>query len=184
MQQIYRRTPMPKCDFNKVALQLYWHGTSVWVLLNDYHIFLISPLVFTDCYSMRFITLSSYISLINDVKLIFVYLFDDLILGFCYSNLTRESGEFKFTSTITLVLLVNVLTKCAIHISSIVCQSYIIIARFHISYFFNSTAVRLGDYKKTWRKGCRFFIILKYYIKCNIAQWFYSSLIRSSSGWY
>ena len=23
MQQIYRRTPMPKCDFNKVALQLY-----------------------------------------------------------------------------------------------------------------------------------------------------------------
>ena len=184
MQQIYRRTPMPKCDFNKVALQLYWYGTSVWVLLNDYLIFLIAPLVFTDCYSMRFITLSSYISLINDVKLIFVYLFDDLILGFCYSNLTRESGEFKFTSTITLVLLVNVLNKCAIHISSIVCQSYIIIARFHISYFFNSTAVRLGDYKKTWRKGCRFFIILKYYIKCNIAQWFYSSLIRSSSGWY
>ena len=23
MQQIYRRTPMPKCDFNKVAIQLY-----------------------------------------------------------------------------------------------------------------------------------------------------------------
>ena len=23
MQQIYRRTPMPKCDFNKVAKQLY-----------------------------------------------------------------------------------------------------------------------------------------------------------------
>ena len=23
MQQIYRRTPMSKCDFNKVALQLY-----------------------------------------------------------------------------------------------------------------------------------------------------------------
>ena len=23
MRQIYRRTPMPKCDFNKVALQLY-----------------------------------------------------------------------------------------------------------------------------------------------------------------
>ena len=23
MQQIYWRTPMPKCDFNKVALQLY-----------------------------------------------------------------------------------------------------------------------------------------------------------------
>ena len=24
MQQIYRRTPMPKCDFNKVALQHYF----------------------------------------------------------------------------------------------------------------------------------------------------------------
>ena len=23
MQQIYRRTPMPKCDFNKAALLLY-----------------------------------------------------------------------------------------------------------------------------------------------------------------
>ena len=23
MQQIYRRAPMPKCDFNKVALQFY-----------------------------------------------------------------------------------------------------------------------------------------------------------------
>ena len=23
MQQIYGRTPMPKCDFNEVALQLY-----------------------------------------------------------------------------------------------------------------------------------------------------------------
>ena len=31
MQQIYRRTPMLKCDFNKVALQLYWNGTSAWV---------------------------------------------------------------------------------------------------------------------------------------------------------
>ena len=23
IQQMYRRTPIPKCDFNKVALQLY-----------------------------------------------------------------------------------------------------------------------------------------------------------------
>ena len=27
-QQIYRRTLMPKCDFNKVALRLYWNRTS------------------------------------------------------------------------------------------------------------------------------------------------------------
>ena len=33
MQQIYRRTPTPMCDFNKVAtaLQLYWNRTSAWV---------------------------------------------------------------------------------------------------------------------------------------------------------
>ena len=31
MQQIYRGTPMPKCDFNKVAKQLYWNRTSAWV---------------------------------------------------------------------------------------------------------------------------------------------------------
>ena len=31
MQQICRRTPMPKCDFNKVTLQLCWNRTSAWV---------------------------------------------------------------------------------------------------------------------------------------------------------
>ena len=31
MQQIYRRTPMPKCDFNKVTKQLYWNYISAWV---------------------------------------------------------------------------------------------------------------------------------------------------------
>ena len=31
MQQIHRRTPMPKCDFNKVTKQLYWSHISPWV---------------------------------------------------------------------------------------------------------------------------------------------------------
>ena len=30
MQQIYSRTHMPKCNFNKVAMQLYWNHISVW----------------------------------------------------------------------------------------------------------------------------------------------------------
>ena len=30
-QQIYRRTTMPKCDFKKVALQLYWNRILAWV---------------------------------------------------------------------------------------------------------------------------------------------------------
>ena len=31
MQQIYRKTPMLKYDFDKVAEQLYWNITSAWV---------------------------------------------------------------------------------------------------------------------------------------------------------
>ena len=31
IQQIYRRIPMPKCDLNKVAKELYWNGTSAWL---------------------------------------------------------------------------------------------------------------------------------------------------------
>ena len=31
MQQLYRRTPMLKCNFTKVALQLYWNRPSAWV---------------------------------------------------------------------------------------------------------------------------------------------------------
>ena len=31
MEQIYRRTPIPKCDFNNVSKHLYWNRTSAWV---------------------------------------------------------------------------------------------------------------------------------------------------------
>ena len=31
MQQVYRKTHMPRCDLNKVAKQLYWNHTSAWV---------------------------------------------------------------------------------------------------------------------------------------------------------
>ena len=40
MQQIYRRTPMPKCDFNKVAKQFskqfYWNRTLAWVFSTKF----------------------------------------------------------------------------------------------------------------------------------------------------
>ena len=42
MQQIYRRTPMPKCNFNKVALLR--HGCSPVKLLHIFRIFLRTPL--------------------------------------------------------------------------------------------------------------------------------------------
>ena len=51
--------------------------------------------------------------LIDDA--IFVCLFE-LILGFCYSDLALETGEFELASTINLVLQANRLTKCASHL--------------------------------------------------------------------
>ena len=40
MQQIYKRTPMPKRDFNKVTKQLYWNHTSGWVFSCKFaHVF-------------------------------------------------------------------------------------------------------------------------------------------------
>ena len=37
----------------------------------------------------------------------FVYLLDELIQGFCYSNLTWETSGFELASTVTLVLQAN-----------------------------------------------------------------------------
>ena len=42
----------------------------------------------------------------------FVCLLDELILGFCYSDLVWETGGFELASTITFVLQANRLTKC------------------------------------------------------------------------
>ena len=36
MQQIYRRTPMPKCNFNKVTLQLKWNCSLGWVFPSKF----------------------------------------------------------------------------------------------------------------------------------------------------
>ena len=36
MKQIYRRTPMSKCDFNKVAKQIYWNHTLPWVFYGKF----------------------------------------------------------------------------------------------------------------------------------------------------
>ena len=47
--------------------------------------------------------------------LVSVCLLDKLILRFCDSNLTPETGGLELTLTITLVLQANRLTKCASH---------------------------------------------------------------------
>ena len=83
---------------------------------NGYDVFLIAPLVFARLLLDEFYHLTeSPFDWSIDVMLTFVCLLYDLILGFCYSNLRRETGGLKLASTITLVLQANWLTKCASH---------------------------------------------------------------------
>ena len=88
------------------------------------HIFLIAPLAFSrllldEIYHLIELLFDWLIDcwlidwLIDDPM--FACLLDDLILDFCHSNRTRETGGLKRASTITLLLQVNRLTKCASH---------------------------------------------------------------------
>ena len=81
---------------------------------DDYHVFLIATLVFTRLLLDEFFHL---IELPIDDAM-FVCLLDELILGFCYSNLTLEIGGLELPSIITLVLQAIRLTKCASHPSA------------------------------------------------------------------
>ena len=82
---------------------------------DDYHIFLIATLVFTRLLLDEIYHLIElpFEWLIDDAM--FVCLLDELILGFCYNDLTWETGGFELASTITVVLQANQVTKCASH---------------------------------------------------------------------
>ena len=82
---------------------------------DDYHVFLIATLVFTRLLLDEIYHLIElpFEWLIDDAM--FVCLLDELILDFCYSDLTLETSGFELASTITLVLQANQLTKCASH---------------------------------------------------------------------
>ena len=79
--------------------------------------FYLHPRYFPDCCLMRFTTLLNYH--LSDWWCnvnFFVCLLHDLILGFCYSNLTRETVAFELTLTLTLVLQANRLNFLSIQI--------------------------------------------------------------------
>ena len=83
---------------------------------DEYPVFLIATLVFArrlldEIY--HFIELPLIDWLIDDA--VFACLLDELILGFCYSDLKWETGGFELASTITLVLQANQLTNCFSH---------------------------------------------------------------------
>ena len=86
---------------------------------DDYPLFLIATLVFTKLLldEIYHLIKLSFEWLIDDAM--FVCLLDEMILGFCYSDLTLETGGIELASTITPVLQANRLTKCASHPKSI-----------------------------------------------------------------
>ena len=84
---------------------------------DDYHVYL--TLAFTRLLldEIYYLIELPFEWLIDDAM--FVCLLDELILGFCHSDLTLETGGFELASTITLVIQTNRLTKCASHPKSL-----------------------------------------------------------------
>ena len=64
MQQIYRRTPMPKCDFNKVAKQLYWNRISALVFSCKFTAY------FQNIFSQEYLWTAASVSFIDLVWLL------------------------------------------------------------------------------------------------------------------
>ena len=80
---------------------------------DDYHVFLIATLLFTRLLLDEIYHLIELpLDWVNDDTM-FVCLLDVLVLCFCNSDLTWETGGIELGSTITLVLQANRLTKCA-----------------------------------------------------------------------
>ena len=111
----YSTLPLPPAhDHADIYLQL-----CMW---NDYHVFSIATLVFTRLllFEIYHLIKLPFDWLIDDA--VFACLLDDLMLGFCYSDLTLETSGYELASTITFALQANRLTKCASHSKSPVCS--------------------------------------------------------------
>ena len=61
MQQFYKRTPMQKYDFNKVALQLYWNRTSAWLLSCKFAAF------FQNTFSYKHVLVAASVSSVKSL---------------------------------------------------------------------------------------------------------------------
>ena len=94
------------------------YGSLQLCMWDVYHTFLIATLVYTrllldETYHLIELPFDWFI---DDAR--FVCLLDELVLGFCYRDLTWETSGFEFASTITLVLHAKRLTKCASYCTS------------------------------------------------------------------
>ena len=91
----------------------HWDTYLQLCMWDDYLVFLIAALVFTRLLHDEIYHLIELLFdwLVDDAR--FACLLDELILGFCYNDLTLETGRFELASSITLALQANWLTKCA-----------------------------------------------------------------------
>ena len=62
MPQIYRRTPMPKCTFNKVAKQPYWNRTLAWVFSCKFAAY------FQNTFSQEHLWVAAFAVVINQIQ--------------------------------------------------------------------------------------------------------------------
>ena len=99
----------------------------------------------------------------------FVCLLDELMLGFCYNDLTLETGGFELASTIILVLQVNRLTKRASHL--VKCDSNQVCFLIHLlSRQAFLTTIVCTALRSTFCKGPAKFIYYKSYNNYNKEQ--------------
>ena len=92
IQQIFRRAPTSKCNFNKVSLQLCWNHTSAWC--SPVNLLHISRTPFLKNISEGLFPIFTYFKKLIDVKL-----FNDL----CFFTWLSFS-EFRFSDVSNLIL--------------------------------------------------------------------------------
>ena len=114
MQQIYRRAPMPKCDFNKVAKQLYWNHTSAWVFSCKFAAYL------QNIFSKEHLWMAASVFLISDSPFRFSTVANNqkafYIAFICFSenhlnNCSNNSCNNKITSSMLFPKLYIVLSS-------------------------------------------------------------------------
>ena len=82
---------------------------------DDYHVFLIAKLVFArQLLDEIYHLIELPFEWLSDDAMLYCLL-DELILGFCYRDLTLATGGFELASAITVALKANQPTKCANH---------------------------------------------------------------------
>ena len=86
MQHIYRRIPMPKCDFNKVAKQFYSNHNSAWAFSCKFAAIFRSPvskkggLLLTAQRSLKWLTLKAIMTVMRYSLFVIVNYFFQLSL--------------------------------------------------------------------------------------------------------